>query len=153
VWNGLNVWENSIGSNGYNDCEPLLGAGCRQFESGRPDHFKNLPTGEVFYYAGRSVRLFRYAKRSNAQFCETQNIPPLRAAHPAGRFQRNLNLAVSLVSRSWITRSRVPPLGAPTPSSAYIFNCLREPCRRGRRRSHSKLTLHPGLRNHHLSAW
>ncbi len=31
---------------------PALGAGCRQFESGRPDHFKNLPAREVFNDVG-----------------------------------------------------------------------------------------------------
>ncbi len=80
---------------------PALGAGCRQFESGRPDHLKNLPSREVFYYAGGQFELFRAAKRSTAKFCGTQNNHPIREAVTAGTERSVVNLA-PLVRRTWI---------------------------------------------------
>ncbi len=66
-----------------------------------PTILKTSPCGRFFIVRIGPFELFRAAptsrgeaERSTAEFCETQNIPPIREAHPAGTERSVVNLAV-----------------------------------------------------------
>jgi hypothetical protein len=64
-----------------------------------PTISKTSPSGRFFIVRTGPFELFRYAERSTAEFCKTQNIPPIREALTAGTERSVVNLAVPLVRR------------------------------------------------------
>jgi hypothetical protein len=59
-----------------------------------PTILKTSLQGRFFIVRTGPFKLFRAAKRSTAQFCDTQNIHPIREAHSAGTERSGVNLAV-----------------------------------------------------------
>ena len=102
----------------------------------RPSQKPPLEGG--FLLCGWSVRTYRSAVRSKAEFCKKQNLHHPREAHPAWRFQRNLNLAVPTILKKPPCKGRLfycPDRPVRTLSHRGTFDC--------RVLWNTKLSLHP----------